>query len=125
MKFADLPSTEAKWLYIQETMDYILSMDAKYNDFGKAFSVRRRLNPHHPESDVALETARFKEEQRKIRVDQHQRWANLKNLYAEHRDELANTCGNPSFEECKSILERIFAEEVDSALRSIVGEEQE
>jgi hypothetical protein len=102
-------STEAKWQHIKTTMDYIVGMDNAYN-------MRLRLNPHHPEEHK-------KEEQRRLRVDQYQRWAHIKALYSINRDELSNTLGMPEYEEAKSIMERIFSTEVDDALREIVGEE--
>ena len=101
-------STADKWAHIKDTMHYIMQMDSTY-------SLRVRLNPHHPKEQQ-------KEEQRNLRVDQYQRWSHIKNLYAEHRDELANTIENPEFEKCKSILERIFTMEVDDVLRSTLGE---
>ncbi|CAM6003867.1 unnamed protein product [Sphagnum balticum] len=89
-------------------MDYIVQMDNVY-------SLRRRLNPHHAEDQK-------KEETRNLRVDQYQRWSHVKNLYAEHRDEMANALDSQDFEKCKAILERIFTMEVDDALRDILEE---
>ena len=99
-----------KWNHIENSMSYIARMDSVY-------SMRVRLNPHHPEEDK-------KEEARNVRLDQYNRWVNIKDLYAAHRDELSDTRGDPSFEESKSILERIFSTEVDDALRSIISDEK-
>lgn len=99
---------EHKWSHIKETMDYIVSMDT-------AYSMRRRVNPHHPKKQQIEET-------RTVRQDQYDRWAHVKNLYAAHRDQLANTCENSEFEKCKNILERIFTAELDDALRKTLGE---
>lgn len=98
----------AKWSHLKTTMDYIVQMDSIY-------SLRNRLNPHHPKKQQ-------EQEQRSVRIDQAQRWAHVKNLYAEHRDELSNTLESPAFEECKSIIERIFTTELDDALRNTLGE---
>ena len=106
-EFAQL-TTSHKWSHIKETMDYISVMD-------NAYSMRRRLNPHHPPKQSSQET-------RNLRTEQYQRWLHIKNLYAGHRDELANTLENTDFEKCKSILERIFTEELDDVLRSTLGE---
>src|ERR1035437_2275223 len=97
-----------KWRHIKETMDYIAKAE-------NAYSLRTRFNPHHPKEQK-------QQERYSLRIDQYQRWAHVKNLYAEHRDALANTLENPEYEQCKSILERIFSTEVDDALRSIIGE---
>ena len=105
--FAELDLTK-KWFHIKTTMDYIQKMDT-------AYSLRSRLNPHHSDKDK-------KEEQRNLRVDQYQRWAHIKNLYATHRDDLTDTLGVSHYEECKSILERIFTMELDDALREIIDE---
>lgn len=101
-------STAEKWEHLKQTMNYITSVDNIY-------SIRRRLNPHHLKEDQ-------KKEQRNLRSEQYQRWSHVKNLYAEHRDELANTLENPDYEKCKSIFERIFTTELDDALRSTLGE---
>jgi len=100
--------TQGKWIHIEETMQYIANMDKMYN-------LRTRMNPHHPEDQK-------RQEQRNLRVDQYERWSHIKNLYATHRDELINTFDNPKFEECKSILERIFTLELDDALRDVIDE---
>ena len=102
-------STYLKWQHLSTTMQYIVNMDS-------AYSMRVRLNPHHPDKDK-------KQEQRDMRVEQYQRWQHVKALYSMHRDELANTLENEEFAENKSIFERIFSNEVDDALRSIIGEE--
>jgi hypothetical protein len=106
-EFAAL-TTAHKWSHIKETMDYIVKIDT-------AYSLCKRFNPHHPKEQQI-------EERRSQRMDQYQRWAHIKNLYAGHRDELSNTQENPGFEECKNILERIFTAELDDALRSMLGE---
>ncbi len=95
----------AKWKIICAEMDYIAKAE-------EMFQLRRRLNPHHPIDDVRRETASF-------RVMQYDRWCKVKDLYAQCRDELADTCGDPKFEECKSLLERIFTDELDVALREV------
>lgn len=97
-----------KWVHLKTTMDYIVKVDS-------AYSMRVRLNPHHP-------VKHKKEEERNLRIDQYQRWSHVKNLYAEHRDEMMNTLDSPEFEECKSILERIFTMELDDALRDVIDE---
>jgi hypothetical protein len=102
-------SLPAKWDHLKKTMDYIVQMDS-------AYSMRRRLNPHHPEKDK-------KQEERNLRLDQYQRWAHIKALYSVHRDELANTLENEEYAKCKSIFEKIFTQEVDDALRNIIGNE--
>jgi hypothetical protein len=107
-EFAILPLPD-KWAHIKKTMDYIVTMDS-------AYSMRTRLNPHHPEKDKKLE-------ERNLRLDQYQRWSHIKALYSVHRDELSNTLGDTEYEESKSILERIFTAEVDDALRDIIGNE--
>ncbi len=104
-------SIDKKWLHLKVTMDYITRMDSNY-------SLRRRMNPHHPKEQQI-------QEQRSLRVDQYQRWAHLKNLYGAHRNELSDTLGSSEFEECKSIIERIFTVEVDDALRDIIGDDPE
>lgn len=80
-----------------------------------AYSMRTRLNPHHPKKDK-------KQEERNLRLDQYQRWSHIKNLYAAHRDEMVNTLDIPQYEECKNILERIFTMELDDALRDVIDE---
>jgi hypothetical protein len=107
-EFAAL-SPISKWNHLKTTMDFIMKMDAKYE-------LRRRYNTHHSDEQV-------KEERRSLRTDQYQRWAHIKALYATNRDELNNTLGNPEFEEAKSIFEKVFTEEVDTALRGILDEE--
>lgn len=109
-----------KWAHIKQTMDYIVNMDAKYAETANLFSLRRRINPHHPPAAVYEETAKVKEQQRNLRTDQYERWAHLKNLYAENRDELTDTLGNSDYEACKSIIENIFTQEVDDTLRNIL-----
>lgn len=99
-------NTYNKWLHIHGVMSYIQNMD-------KAYEMRRRLNPHHSDSDKKLE-------ERNLRTDQYQRWSHVKDLYATHRDELENTQDDPRFQECKSIIERIFTLELDDALRDVL-----
>lgn len=99
---------EAKWIHVESVMKYIQQMDSLY-------SMRRRLNPHHSKEDIKLED-------RNVRIEQYQRWSHVKDLYATHRDELANTLDNERFQECKSIMERIFTLELDEALKDIINE---
>ena len=101
-------SLNEKWAHLNRTMAYIVQMDS-------AYSMRVRLNPHHPKEQQ-------KQEQRNLRVDQYQRWSHVKNLYASHRDEMVNTLDNEEYEKCKSILERIFTMELDDALRDVIGD---
>jgi hypothetical protein len=110
----------AKWDHLKKTVDYILQMDSKYSSTENSFSLRRRYNPHHSPEQIEQETELLKQEQRNLRVDQYQRWGHIKNLYGAHRDELVNTLDSPDYEECKSILERVFTMEVDDALRDII-----
>lgn len=105
--FAKL-STEDKWRHIAIGMKSIQSDDT-------TFSLRRRMNPHHTPQQK-------REESRAFRISQYSRWSELKDLYAEFRDELSNTQGREQFEECKSILERIFTVELDDALKSTLEE---
>jgi hypothetical protein len=107
-EFAKLTLAD-KWSHVAEVMDYILKMDTAYD-------LRRRFNPHHQEKMV-------KEERRNLRADQHQRWAHIKGLYSNHRDEMTNTLENEKFAEYKNILETVFTAEVDDALRDIIGDE--
>jgi hypothetical protein len=107
-EFAKLSVSE-KWRHIAGVMDYIQQMDNTYN-------MRRRYNPHHPPEVVKLE-------ERALRTDQYQRWAHVKDLYASHRDELADTQDNELFRDCKAVLERIFTTEVDDALRGIISDD--
>ncbi len=95
-----------KWAHISSVMEYIVSMD-------RFVELRSRYNTNHPEEQR-------QEERRNMRIDQYQRWAHIKNLYAQHRDELANTFEVARYAECKSILERIFTMEVDDALKDIL-----
>ena len=86
-EFAQLSLT-SKWMHVEQTMDYILTMERNYQGQATAYHMRRRLNPHHPTDDVQKEEKAFKREQRNMRVDQYQRWAHIKSLYAAHRDEM-------------------------------------
>jgi hypothetical protein len=106
--FAKL-NTEGKWQHVKATMDYIQSMDT-------AYGMRERLNPHHPK-------AQRSQEKRSMRLDQYQRWMHIKSLYAIHRDEMNNTLDNDKYSEAKGILESIFTNELDDALREVIGEE--
>ena len=106
-EFAAL-DTQAKWSHISKTMDYIVSMD-------RHVSLRDRYQTNKPKDQL-------KEEKRSMRVDQYQRWSHVKALYACNRDELTNTLDNPAYQECKSILERIFTVELDDALREVIEE---
>jgi hypothetical protein len=112
-------SLPGKWNHIHATMDYIIKMDGQYSQLASMHSLRRRYNPHHSKEDVSYEAEKVKEQQRNLRVDQYQRWAHIKDLYAEHRDELSNTLDSNEYAECKNILERIFTMEVDDALKEI------
>ena len=100
----------AKWAHISTTMDYIVRMDDVY-------SMRRRLNPHHPEKYV-------KEEQRNLRLDQVQRWRHVMTLYSINRNEMANTLENDKYAECRTIIERVFTQEVDDALHNIINDDE-
>ena len=77
--------------------------------------MRRRLNPHHPEKDVRQET-------RALRQEQYVRWQQIKQLYVAHRDELSNTFEEPTYVECKNILERILVQDFDRELREVIGD---
>jgi len=118
-EFSTLP-TAAKWEHVRTTMNYITNMDARYENIKDSYDLRRRLNPHHSDEYVKLEEKEIKHKQRNLRIDQYQRWTHVKNLYAAHRDEMVNTFENPLYEECKSVLERIFTMEVDDALRNVL-----
>jgi hypothetical protein len=107
-----------KWEHVTSVMDYIIKTDQSYVTAQKGFDMRRRLNPHHPKSQVKQETKLFDQEQRNLRIDQYQRWAHIKNLYAAHRDEMANTLEVEKYAEYKTILEKIFTMELDDALRA-------
>lgn len=98
--------TQFKWIHIKQVMDYISQMDVHYN-------LRKRYNAHHEE-------IQRKQEERNLRLDQVQRWGHIKDLYAAHRDELNNTLDNQEFQECKSIIERVFTLELDDALRNVI-----
>ena len=103
-EFALLP-LDQKWAHISDTMLHIQHMEVMYG-------LRRRFNPHHPDKHV-------EEEKIRMRMIQHEKWSYIKDLYAAHRDELANTLGSKPYEQCKDILEKIFTIEVDDALRNI------
>ena len=98
-----------KWIHIADVMSYIQSMD-------KYVSLRMRYNTNHPE-------VQRKQEERRVRTDQYDRWRHIKDLYAAHRDELANTFDNERYQECRSILEKVFVSELDDAIREVVSEE--
>jgi len=111
-----------KWTHVAAVMKYIMDMDRNYTTSAVGFDMRRRLNPHHSKEDVAKETKGFKEQQRNLRIDQYQRWAHIKQLYASHRDEMVNTLDNSTFAEYKTILESVFTAELDDALRNVIEE---
>lgn len=100
--FGDL-SLQDKWVWIKQQMDFISKQEI-------AFNMRRRFNPHHSPEQAKGETITY-------RMTQYEKWCEIKDLYAFHRDELANTLENESFEEYKHILERIFTQDLDNALR--------
>ena len=104
-EFAALTLSD-KWFHLKTIMDYVVKMDS-------AYSLRVRLNHHHPSNHQ-------KQEERNLRLDQYQRWSHVKNLYAAHRDEMVNTLDSTDFEKCKSILERIFTMELDDVLRDVI-----
>lgn len=106
-EFAEL-SLERKWSHIHTVMTYIQNMENVYE-------MRRRLNPHHPKKTV-------KEESRNLRVDQYQRYSHIKDLYAQHRDEMVNTLESKVFAEAKNILEQVFTMELDDALHTVLDE---
>jgi len=101
-------STEEKWDSIHTRMRVIAQEET-------AYSLRRRLNPHHPLVQQRAEAKAF-------RHQQWEKWCEIKDLYAEHRDELANTQGRSQYTECRDILERIFTNELDEALRQTLEE---
>jgi hypothetical protein len=109
-----------KWSHLKRTMDYIATMDALCIDKQSSYDMRRRYNPQHSTEFVKLEEKALKNETRKLRIDQAQRWQHVKALYCAHRDELANTLDTEVYAECRSIMERIFTTEVDDALRNIL-----
>lgn len=100
--------TEEKWDSIATGMRNLQQSET-------AFSMRRRLNPHHSDKDVKDETSRF-------RASQYVEWCKIKDLYAEHRDELACTFENNSYISCRNVLELIFTNELDDALRQTLEE---
>lgn len=112
-----------KWAHITQVMDYILNMEKSYTLTSTGYSMRRRLNPHHSKEDVATEDKAVKEQQRNLRIDQYQRWAHIKSLYAVHRDEMVNTLDNTKYAEYKNILENVFTLEFDDALRETLEKE--
>lgn len=118
-EFAKLSLAE-KWSHVTHVMDYILSMEKNYTLTATGYNMRRRLNPHHPKEDVAKEDKAIKEQQRNLRIDQYQRWAHIKSLYAVHRDEMVNTLDNDKYSEYKNILENVFTLEFDDALREVI-----
>lgn len=111
-------STEGKWQHIADVMDYIIRGENQLKGAEKAFLMRRRLNPHHPADQVEQETNAFKESWDQQRNKQYVEWLNVKDLYATHRDELANTLDTEKYVEYKNILEKIFTDELDNALRN-------
>lgn len=99
---------EDKWSYISRGMSHIQSYDKDYH-------LRRRFNPHHPPEQVA-------DERRTMQISQYTKLCCIKDLYAEFRDELSDTCGNERYSEARSILERLFTQDVDIALRNVIEE---
>lgn len=97
-----------KWAYIRRAMDHIQGTDT-------AFNMRRRINPHHPKEHVEEET-------RQHRRAQYYSWLEIKNFYAEYRDEMSDTLGQEQFRECHSIMERIFTKELDDAIRDVIDD---
>lgn len=116
-------SLAEKWAHVVQVMDYILSMEQSYSGKRTAMGLRRRYNSHHPKEQVDQETKAFKEQQRNLRIDQYQRWAHIKSLYAVNRDEMVNTLDNDKYSEYKNILENVFTLEFDDALRETLEEE--
>src|ERR1035437_5205700 len=104
-EFNKLPVNE-KWSHIRREMDRIQYME-KYQDLRMRF-IMNHLEKHR------------QEELRSMRLAQYQAFTEVKALYSENRDELANTVDMPIYEECKSVLERVFTNEVDEALREII-----
>ena len=103
-------STWDKWDHVAKEMNKISNEDA-------AFSMRRRLGPHHTTEQTRQETKLF-------RIGQYARWCIVKDLYAEYRDEMANTNGVPAHETCKNILEKIFTADLDQALRETLNDNE-
>jgi hypothetical protein len=85
------------------------------DEFGKLdkIDIRSHFNVMKPEKQRI-------EARRNMRLDQYQRWMHVKDLYAEHRDELSDTLGEPRFEQAKVIIEGVFTMEVDDALRDVI-----
>lgn len=102
IEFKDYTTLE-KWDSIHTCINNLLRAE-------DAFSLRRRVNPHHKKEQVREETRLF-------RTEQYAKWSEVKELYVEFRDELSNTFGDKRFVECRNILERIFTVELDEALR--------
>lgn len=121
-EFALIPLV-GKWAYIKRTMDEIHQLDVSHEHKDNSYKLRRRYNPNHSEAMVKLEEKQLKHEQRAIRIEQNAKWQWVKTLYAVNRDELADTLGDDGYAECHSIMERIFTNEVDDALRKILNDE--
>jgi hypothetical protein len=101
-----------KWTHVGIIMNYITTMDQQYD----------RLQPSAGVSEAytKLLDKEDKHRQRNIRIDQAQRLAHVKNLYAANRDEMVNTLDNEKWAEYKSILEQVFTAELDDALRDVL-----
>jgi hypothetical protein len=121
-EFAKLTLAE-KWAHVVQVMEYILKMEQSYSGTLVSYGLRRRYNPHHAKEQVDQESKAIKEHHRNLRIDQYQRWAHIKGLYSNHRDEMTNTLENEKYSEYKNILESVFTMEVDDALRDIIGDD--
>jgi hypothetical protein len=87
----------------------------KIQEMEKSHAMRNRFNPHRPPQQK-------RDEIRAIRSRQYEMWKEVKDLYAEHRDELSNTLDSERFASCRDILEKIFTEELDEALKQVLNE---
>ena len=85
-------TTQQKWEEIERMLNTIASHET-------AFNMRRRLNPHHPTEQAEQETMLF-------RAQQYKNWIAVNEIYAEHRDELSNTCDNYIYMQHKKCLKR-------------------
>jgi len=103
--FAKKPVTE-KWEYVHRAMNAISRRET-------AFSLRRRVNPHHTEEQVEYE-------KKALLMQQYGELCEIKALYSEFRDDMANTCENEGYTQDKNILERLFTQDVDKALHDII-----
>lgn len=98
----------ALWAKISNLMSDIQSMDNSH-------AMRRRFNPHHP-----IEQRRA--EVKAVRMKQYELWQQAKDLYGEHRDELVDTLESDRYKSCQEILERIFTQDLDDALKEVLDE---